>query len=52
MPSLLWQYTTGNTIALSPSVAYGKVFIGSMDGKLYALDAATGAKVWEFATGA
>jgi len=35
----------------SPTVVGGTVYIGSGDRHVYALDAATGAKRWEFATG-
>lgn len=35
----------------SPVVSGGKVIFGSGDGNVYALDAATGAKVWAFKTG-
>lgn len=35
----------------SPVVANGIVYFGSGDGNLYALDAATGAQRWKFATG-
>jgi len=36
----------------SPVVAAGRVYIGSNDGKLYVLDAATGRKISEFDAGA
>jgi outer membrane protein assembly factor BamB len=35
----------------SPAIAGGRVFVGSSDGKLYVLDAATGEKRWEFDAG-
>jgi eukaryotic-like serine/threonine-protein kinase len=35
----------------SPAVDQGKVYFGSSDGHVYALDAATGALRWSFATG-
>jgi outer membrane protein assembly factor BamB len=35
----------------SPAVAGGVVYAGSADGNLYALDAATGARLWSAATG-
>ncbi len=35
----------------SPAVANGKVYFGSGDGNIYALDAQTGALVWKFPTG-
>jgi outer membrane protein assembly factor BamB len=32
-------------------VAAGRVYVGSSDGRLYVLDAASGQKRWEFDTG-
>ncbi len=42
---------TGGEVASSPAVADGVVYVGSYDGKVYALNAATGAYVWSYATG-
>jgi outer membrane protein assembly factor BamB len=40
-------------IVSSPAIAAdGKVYVGCMDGKLYALDGSTGAVQWEFSSGA
>ena len=36
----------------SPAVADGKVYVGSNDTKVYALNALTGALVWNYTTGA
>lgn len=36
----LWWGTTGNEVRSSPAVADGIVYVGSLDGKLYAFDAA------------
>ena len=48
-----WSFTTGGGIDLSsPAVANGAVYIGSEDDNVYALSAATGAKLWNFITGA
>lgn len=49
---MAWTFKTGDVIYSSPAVAYGKVYVGSYDGKLYALDAITGAKQWSATTGA
>jgi outer membrane protein assembly factor BamB len=38
-------------VASSPAVADGIVYVGSYDGKVYALDAMTGAYIWSYATG-
>src|SRR5262249_57303135 len=35
----------------SPAVAEDRVFVGSVDGNLYALDAMTGAVAWQYPTG-
>jgi eukaryotic-like serine/threonine-protein kinase len=44
-------FKTEGKIWSSPTVSQGTVYIGSFDKKLYALDAATGAKKWEFLAG-
>ncbi|MGW3246541.1 caspase, EACC1-associated type, partial [Streptomyces sp. NPDC001070] len=46
-----WAYTTGNMVFSSPAVVGGIVYVGSDDGKVYALDAATGTRKWAYATG-
>ncbi len=48
--TLKWVFSTGGAIHSSPAVADGTVYVGSSDSKLYALDAATGAKRWEYKT--
>lgn len=48
---LKWVFSTGAPIHSSPAVADGTVYVGSRDFKLYALDAATGAKRWEYKVG-
>ena len=47
----LWNYTTGNNVRSSPAVAGGVVYVGSADNRVYALNAATGAFIWSYATG-
>ena len=49
--NVLWDYTTGNEVRSSPAVADGKVYIGSLDYKVYCLNAETGTKIWDFTTG-
>jgi outer membrane protein assembly factor BamB len=39
-----------NAISSSPIVVNGIVYVGSEDKKLYALDANTGQKLWDFTT--
>lgn len=48
-PALRWTFKTGGPVKSSPAVVDGRVFIGSEDGRLYALSLADGAKVWDFA---
>ena len=47
-----WSFPTGGSVQCSPAVADGVVYVGSQDGNVYALDAATGAQAWSFPTGA
>ena len=42
----LWKYQTGDKIYASPAVVDGVVYIGSLDGNVYALDADSGAELW------
>ncbi len=48
---LLWSFKTESWIIGSPVIGSGRVYIGSTDGKLYAIDLIDGSKVWEFDTG-
>lgn len=48
----VWTFTTGARVESSPAIAGGRVFVGSNDGRFYALDLSSGAKVWEFNAGA
>jgi eukaryotic-like serine/threonine-protein kinase len=48
---LKWSYDTGSSMASSPAVANGVVYIGNWDGTVYALKASTGAKLWSYKTG-
>ena len=47
----VWTFATGDEVFSSPSVAGRTVYVGSNDGDLYALDAATGRRRWRYATG-
>jgi outer membrane protein assembly factor BamB len=49
-PEVLWSFETGGHRS-SPAVVGGTVYAGSLDGFLYALDAATGAERWRFEIG-
>jgi len=47
----LWNYTTNGTVDSSPAIANGILYIGSDDNRIYALNASTGAYIWNFTTG-
>jgi outer membrane protein assembly factor BamB len=50
-PKLLWERKLGGPIQSSAAIVQGTVFVGSDDGKIYALALDTGAVRWSFATG-
>src|SRR6185369_16272013 len=47
-PVLLWTFKTGGPVRSSAAVVGNRVFIGSDDHSLYAIDLATGKKSWAF----
>jgi len=49
--NVLWSYTTGGRVWSSPAVSDGKVYIGSLDKKVYCLNADNGNKIWSYTTG-
>lgn len=48
---LLWSFKTGDEIKSSPVIAMERIFIGSSDGRVYALNLKTGEQVWQYNTG-
>ena len=46
-----WQTRTGDAVRSTPAVTARRIFVGSDDGSLYALDRTSGAVVWRFAAG-
>lgn len=50
-PVLKWTFKTGYEIKSSPVIGHGRVYIGSNDGKLYALSLQDGSPVWQFDAG-
>jgi eukaryotic-like serine/threonine-protein kinase len=48
-----WTFSTGGYVYSSPAVSPdgATIFVGSLDNKVYALNAATGAQRWAFETG-
>ena len=51
-PALLWTYKTGGPVKSSAVIGGGKVFIGSNDGQVHALDFASGKELWSIKAGA
>jgi len=47
----LWKFHTGGPVD-SPVVSDGVVYFGSLDDKVYALNASNGALIWNYTTGA
>src|SRR6185369_3260818 len=43
-----WFFSTGDAVTASPTVVNGTLYVGSWDGKFYAVDAVTGAERWHF----
>lgn len=50
-PSVLWTFTAGGPIRASAAIYEGKVFFGSHDGFVYALNSQNGNLVWKYKTG-
>eukprot|EP00793_Prasinoderma_coloniale_P002456 PRCOL_00001938-RA len=59
--SIKWMFATKSPVTASPALAVndsadgmsgaGMLYVGALDGTMYALDAARGEKVWSFSTG-
>jgi len=52
--TVLWSSqlsTSPNVLRSGPTISDGKVFVGSWDKKVYALNASTGAYIWSYPTG-
>lgn len=47
----LWSFRTGDAVRSSPVIAAGKVFVGSDDGCVYALNLADGSLAWKAKAG-
>jgi outer membrane protein assembly factor BamB len=49
--SLKWKYLTSNSVSSSPAVGSdGTVYVGSQDGRLYAINPGDGSEKWSYAT--
>jgi outer membrane protein assembly factor BamB len=49
--NVLWLFYTGAEVSGSPTLVNDKVYVGSLDKKLYCLNATTGAEIWDYPTG-
>ncbi len=47
-----WKFATGGGVVSTPSIAEGRVYVGSQDKNIYCLDARDGRFLWNFTTGA
>jgi eukaryotic-like serine/threonine-protein kinase len=50
-PTIRWSFETNAQVRSSPAVVRNVLYIGSLDGSVYALDARNGDLLWDFATG-
>lgn len=49
-PQLLWTFQAADMIESTAAIADGTVYVGALDGILYAIDAQTGEKQWTYQT--
>jgi eukaryotic-like serine/threonine-protein kinase len=47
---VVWKYKTDRAVIAAPMVRNDTVFIGSLDGNMYALNATSGQLLWQFGT--
>ena len=48
---LKWVFSTGGAVNSSPALLDTTIYVGSEDGRLYAVKAVTGERLWDFPTG-
>ncbi|MES2124586.1 MAG: PQQ-binding-like beta-propeller repeat protein [Gemmatimonadota bacterium] len=48
--SVAWKFKTGGRVLSSPAVSGERLFVGSSDGVLYAIDRKSGSELWKFAS--
>jgi len=46
-----WSFATKDVVSSSPAVTDKAVYVGSQDGRFYAVDRTTGAELWDVTTG-
>jgi outer membrane protein assembly factor BamB/endonuclease YncB( thermonuclease family) len=49
---LPWEFRTASSIFSSPAIVDGVIYVGSLDGSVYALNSSSGPALWQFTTGA
>jgi outer membrane protein assembly factor BamB len=49
--TLSWMFNTTGAVVSSPSAADGRVYVGSLSGSVYCLNARSGSLIWSFGTG-
>jgi outer membrane protein assembly factor BamB len=49
-PTVRWKFKTGGFVGSSPAIDKGRVFFGSQNQDVYAVNATTGAQDWNFET--
>ncbi len=50
LQSVVWKFKTQGRVLSSPAVSGDRVYVGSTDGRLYAIDRTTGVERWQFAS--
>jgi outer membrane protein assembly factor BamB/formylglycine-generating enzyme required for sulfatase activity len=50
-PAFLWKFRTGGPVRSSPVVVGSVAYVGSNDGRIYAIDASKGTEIWQHRTG-
>ena len=50
LEKIAWKFKTGGPVRSSPVVVGGTVYVGSFDGNVYAIDAASGIEKWKVQT--
>ena len=46
----IWKFKTGDSVKSSPVIVNDRVFVGSSDNNIYAIDLANGKQVWAYKT--
>ena len=49
-PAIKWMFKTGGVVHTKPAISDNKLFFGSFDGYVYALNLKNGEQIWKFKT--